>query len=275
MKTTLLLVVLVFTMAILRVASASTVTDETPKVVVTTTLIESAMKDLMGPSVEVVRLMPPGSCPGHFDLEPGQVADMASADLFIRHDYQAGLDAGFARSGLDTGRVVSLSSLPAFTIPSNYVAMCAELTARLVRKWPEKENLIRQGLQSIQSKAVDTERDSRLQTESLRGRKVLCARYQKDFCEWIGLNVVAAFNAGTDESAWQLNRAVDMAKTAGAEAVIGNLQWGPQHLEALSEATGLPGIMLSNFPESGEGAYWTLVEKNVNTLLEGFHDAGH
>ncbi len=252
------------------------IATETPKVVVTTTLIEAAVRDLMGPGVEVVRLLPPGSCPGHFDLEPGQVADMASARLFIRHDYQAGLDMGISKSGLDTGRVVSLASLPAFTIPSNYVAMCAELTDRLVREWPEKEDLIRQGLQSIQSQAVDTEQSSRLQTERLRERKVLCARYQNDFCRWIGLNIVAVFDAGTDESAWQLNRAVNMAKTAGAEAVIGNLQWGPQHLKALSEAADLPGIMLSNFPESGrEGAYWALVAKNVGALLEGFHDADH
>ena len=278
MKKTLLsaLVILVFIVAASLDAQVSGTAPETPKMAATTTLIESAVNDLMDQSVEVVRLLPPGSCPGHFDLEPGQVAAMASARLFIRHDYQAGLDDGFAKSGLDTGRVVSLTSLPAFTIPSNYVAMCAELTARLVREWPEKENLIRQRLRSIQNKAVDMERDSRLQTERLRGRKVFCALYQKDFCEWIGLHVVAAFNAGTDESAWRLNRAVDMAKTAGAEAVIGNLQGGPQHLEALSEATGLPGIMLSNFPESGgEGAYWALVSKNVNALLEGFHDARH
>jgi zinc transport system substrate-binding protein len=278
MKTTYLSVIVLLTLTALASLYAQPVgiATETPKVVVTTTLIESAMRDLMGQNIEVVRLLPPGSCPGHFDLEPGQVAAMASARLFIRHDYQAGLDEGFAKSGLNTGRVVSLTSLPAFTIPSNYVAMCTELTVRLVHEWPEKENLIRQGLQAIQSKAVDTERDSRLRTKRIRARKVLCARYQKDFCQWIGLNVVAVFNAGTDESAWQLNRAVDMAKTAGAEAVIGNLQWGPQHLEALSEATGLPGIMLSNFPERGsEGAYWALVSKNVNALLEGFHDAGH
>ena len=242
-----------------------------PRVVVTTTLIESAVKDLLGDEVEVVRLLPPGSCPGHFDLEPGQVSALSSARLFIRHDYQAGMDTGFAKSGLDTGRVVSLVSYPSFAIPSNYVALCAELVPSLVREWPEKEKLIRHGLQSVQGKAVDVERNIRLQTKRLQGRKILCARYQKDFCEWIGLVVVAVFNAGTDESAWQLNRAVDMGKTAGAEVVVGNLQWGPQHLKALSEAANLPGMMLSNFPSlGGEGAYWFFVKNNVDALLKGF-----
>lgn len=252
-------------------AAAVLASSVEPGVVVTTTLIESAVKDLLGSEIEVVRLLPPSSCPGHFDLEPGQVSALSSARLFIRHDYQAGLDAGFAKSGLDTGRVVSLASYPSFAIPSNYVALCVELVPSLVREWPEKKALIRRGLQSVQGKAADVERDIRLQTKRLQGRKILCARYQKDFCEWIGLTVVAMFNAGTDESAWQLNRAVDMAKTAGAEAVVGNLQWGPQHLRALSEATGLPGIMLSNFPESGdEGACWVFVNSNVAALLKDF-----
>ena len=123
----------------------------------------------------------------------------------------------------------------------------------------------------VRRKAAAAEKRISGRAERLADRKVLCARYQRDFCQWMGLSVVAIFHAGSDESAWQLNRAVDMARTAGAEAVVGNQQWGPRHLEALAEASGLPGIMLSNFPDSGEaGAYWRLLNASVNALLKGF-----
>jgi zinc transport system substrate-binding protein len=238
--------------------------------VVTTTLIETAVRDLMGPDLPIVRLMPPGSCPGHFDLDPGQVRHLATATLFIRHDFQAGLDTGVSKSGLQTNRIVAISSCPAFTIPTSYVAMCEELADRLAQTWPDKAADIQARLKDVKSKAADAESKRAGRAERLRGRKVLCARYQRDFCQWMGLNVVAIFQAGTDESAWQLNRAVDMARTAGAEAVVGNRQWGPRHLEALAEASGLPGIMLSNFPDSGEtGAYWRLLAANVDALLKG------
>lgn len=240
-------------------------------IVVTTTLIETAVRDLMGDGAPVVRLMPPGSCPGHFDLDPGQVRRLSSAGLFIRHDFQGRLDAGVAKSGLSTNRIVALASRPAFTIPAHYTAMCAELAERLARAWPEKAAGIQTGLAGVRSRAAEAEKALAARTARLRGRKVLCARYQRDFCRWLGLDAVASFQAGTDESAFQLSRAVDMARTAGAEAVIGNQQWGPRHLEALAEASRLPGIMLSNFPDGGEaGAYWRLLEANLSALQKGF-----
>ncbi len=241
-----------------------------PAVVVTTTLIETAVRDLMGPDVPILRLMPPGSCPGHFDLDPGQVKNLSSAALFIRHDFQSGLDAGVAKSGLETNRIVGIVSRSAFTIPSNYVAMCEELADRLAQTWPDKAAGIDSGMTGIKRKAADAEKGFARRAERFQGRKVFCARYQRDFCQWLGLNVVSTFQAGTDESVWQLSRAADMARTGGAEAVIGNRQWGPHHLEALTEASGLPGLMLSNFPDSGEaGANWRLFDANVNALLKG------
>ena len=239
-------------------------------VVVTTTLLETAIRDLMGDELPIIRLMPPGSCPGHFDLEPGQVKSLASAILFVRHDFQAGLDADVAKSGLETNRIVAIASRPAFTIPEQYAAMCEELADRLAKTWPDRAAGVQAGLADVKRRAKAAEESLGDRSKRLQGRKVLCARYQRDFCRWIGLNVVVVFQAGTDESAWQLNRAVDMAKTAQAEAVVGNRQWGPRHLDALAEAAGLPGIMLSNFPDSGKaGAYWRLFDANVSALLEG------
>lgn len=236
----------------------------------TTTLIETAVRDLLGPDIPVVRLLPAGACPGHFDLDPGHAGALAAATLLVRHDYQAGLDAGVAKAGLETSRLVSVSSRPAFTIPSNYVAMCEELAARFTQTWPDQAAGIRTQLAEVRRKAAAEGQRQASRAERLALRKALCARYQRDFCQWLGLNAVAVFQAGADESAWQLNRAVDMAKAAGAEVVIGNRQWGPRHLQALTEAAGLPGIMLSNFPDDGEaGAYWRLLDANVTALLKG------
>lgn len=235
---------------------------------VTTTLIETAARDLLGDSVRITRLLPPGSCPGHFDLAPEQVQQLTSAALFIRHDYQAGYDAQCAKAGVAPDRIVSLASHPTYAIPSNYVALCTALCHALAQLWPEQAPAINARLAAIQARAVEVEARMRGQTAPLKGRKVLCARYQKDFCAWAGLEVVAVYSMEVDGSAWQLSRAVDMAQTAGAQAVIGNLQWGPRHLAALAEATGLPGIMLSNFPAEGAaGAYWDFAQSNVVALL--------
>lgn len=246
------------------------------RVVVTTSLIETAVRDLLGDRCDVVRLLPAGSCPGHFDIEPSHVKALAGAEAFIRHDFQAGLDASAARAGVKAENTISVTSLPAFTIPSNYVAMCRELADNIAEIRPNLKDLLAVRVKALAARADEVEKDVQARAAMWRGRRVLAAHYQRDFCEWLGLDVVAVFHAGTDESAWQLNRAVDMAKTAGAEAVIGNLQWGPKHLNALCEATGLPGAMLSNFPSNGEaGAYWRLLEENVSAVMRIWDGRGH
>ncbi|MGQ9661125.1 MAG: metal ABC transporter substrate-binding protein [Kiritimatiellia bacterium] len=239
-------------------------------VVVTTTLVETAVRDLLGNSVNVVRLLPPGSCPGHFDLEPSQVQNLLGARLFIRHDFQDAVDTTLRKSRLDPGRIVALPSRSALTIPTNYVAMCAALAEHLTKTWPERGDGIRAALDRIRKRANEAEEKAANLRSRLRGRRVLCAQYQREFCAWLGLEIAAIFQAGTDESAWQLARAIDMARIQHAQAVVGNLQWGPRHLKALAEATGLPGIMLSNFPESGEAdAYWQLFSANLEALARG------
>ena len=252
-------------------AAPSAKGERTDTVVVTTTLIETAVHALVGDDVSVLRLLPPGACPGHFDLDPRQVKHLASADLFVRHDFQGGLDAGVAKSGLEARRIAELTSRPAFTIPAACVAMCEELAGHLESIWPNKKEDIRKRLDLIRTRAAHETRTAEEALKDLKGRKVLCAQYQSDFCGWAGLDVVAKFQMGTDDSAWQLSRAVDQARVAGAEAVVGNLQWGTRHLKALTEATKLPGIMLSNFPDGGEAEdYWRLLHANLQALLRGF-----
>lgn len=240
--------------------------------VVTTSLIETALRDLLDEQVVIDRLLPAGSCPGHFDLGPEHIETLARADIFVRHDFQSDWDKMAERAGVPPEKIISVTSLPAFTIPFQYVLMCTELATNLLGRRPDLDTLLSQNLESIKAWAERAERESRDKAATLRGRKVLAAHYQRDFCEWLGLTVVASYHAGTDESAWQLNRAVEMGRLAGAEAVVGNLQWGPKHLAALSEAAKLPGIMLSNFPKDGmRGAYARLLDENISAILRGFH----
>ncbi len=239
-------------------------------IAVTTTLIETAVRELAGDDVPLIRLMQPGACPGYFDIDPGQANRIAGASLIIRHDYQAALDTGIMRFGLPRERILAVTSRPAFTVPAHYAAMCAELTPHLARIWPKRAEAIKKQLLEINQKAASAQTNISERSGGLRGRKVISAGYQRQFCEWIGLHVVAVFWSGMDESAQQLSRTVHQARTAGAEAVIGNKQWGTRHLHALSEATGLPGIMLDNFPENGRaGAFWILLEANTRALLNG------
>lgn len=241
-----------------------------PRVVVTTTLLETALRELLGEGASITRLLPPGSCPGHFDIGPSDARALAGARLVVRHDYQAAMDAAFRATGVPPLHVLSVTSRPSFAIPTAFADLVAELAAALCERRLLQSAVLDARVAALTERAKRAEQLALERLAPYRGRKVLAAYYQRDFCRWAGLDVVAVFHAGADESAWQLSRAVDMAHTAGAVVVIGNRQWGERHLKALSEACRLPGIMLSNFPERGDaGAFWEFFESNVEALARG------
>lgn len=59
-------------------------------IVVTTSMLESAASEVLPVSqrIDIVRLLSPSSCPGHFDLSPRIVPTLHSAVMVVRHDYQ-------------------------------------------------------------------------------------------------------------------------------------------------------------------------------------------
>ena len=63
-----------------------------PTVVVTTSLIESAVVDVSAGTVETYRMIPPGACPGHYDVSPRDLQTIASSAAVFRHDYQEYID---------------------------------------------------------------------------------------------------------------------------------------------------------------------------------------
>jgi hypothetical protein len=110
--------------------------NERPVVVVTTSLIATAVRDVAGEAVDVETLMAAGTCPGQFDLEPQQARRVRSAALVIRHQFQGFLDARFAAAGISADAVVAPTFEEPLTVPENYVRFCEAVAAEFVRRIP-------------------------------------------------------------------------------------------------------------------------------------------
>lgn len=241
------------------------------QIVVTTSLLESAVRDVGGNDFHVFRLVPPGSCPGHFDATPADLERIVNAPLFIRHDYQSALDAKLGRAGKRPRRCLSIPDQGAQTIPANYLAVCRQTCDALCALLPDKARALKsrlaQTVESINLVASKTATDA----APLRGKAVITSRLQADFCRWLGLTVAATFDNGDQASLRGIEQAIKQARESGAKAVVCNLQRGLREGQVLAERLGLPLIILSNFPEtrSGKGGYPALLRGNVNALLRG------
>ena len=52
------------------------------KVVTGTSLIANIVEDISGDKVVVRNVIPPGSCPGHYDIKPGEIETLAEGDVY-------------------------------------------------------------------------------------------------------------------------------------------------------------------------------------------------
>ena len=238
-----------------------------PVVVVTTSLLAAAVSEVAGDAVEVETLLPPGTCPSYFDLEPGQVRRAAGAVLFLRHDFQPFLDAKLAAIGVDANRRGVLELGGANCIPANYARLCGGVAAALALRLPAAAPGFRARATEVTRRATEIEPRLRERVAPLRGRAVLVALRQVGFVKWLGLDVAAEFPATEDPPAAAIATAVDAARAAHVVAVIGNVPNGRRTPETLAAARKVPVVMFENFPSSNApGGYWAMVDANLAAL---------
>jgi len=59
-----------------------------PGIVAGSTLIDDIAQDVAGDKLEVHNLIPPGMCPGHYDVKPSDVETLANSKAIIIHNWQ-------------------------------------------------------------------------------------------------------------------------------------------------------------------------------------------
>jgi ABC-type Zn uptake system ZnuABC Zn-binding protein ZnuA len=244
--------------------------EQTRTIVVTTSMLERATLDLVADlqSVRVERLLPPGSCPGHFDLSPRVVPILRSAALVIRHSYQDVLEQKLISLGASDVSIVKAPTPDSLVIPENYVALAESIEAALERTFPARAARIRFSLDALRRHALRVAQDARSRTRSIRGAPVIASAHQASFCRWLGLEVLAEIPRPEDVSPRHMAGLLAMKPLI----VVGNLQEGDQTVRALGERLGVPVAMLSNFPDvEGYGeTHGDLVQANVLRIIEAW-----
>lgn len=242
-----------------------------PKIATTTSYLEAAARDLLGDNLSVVRLAEPGTCPGHFDIRPSQVAELRQCRALIRFDFQKSLDAKLAATDPNQPRVAPVSLPGGMCRPDSYLAACRQVADHLVALDLLARTNADTRHQAITSRlnALSREATNRLAQAGLAGSPVIASAHQRDFCEWLGLRVVATFRAADTASIGEIEEAIDAGKLAQIKRVIGNLPEGRRTADALGERLKARVVVFENFPavRNGRVSFDEMLSANVETLL--------
>jgi len=238
--------------------------------------IAGAVRDIADGKLEVTTFIPPGMCPGHYDVKPGDIEALANSDLFIIHNWQqkmaniTGLIEATNNPDLPI-RVIDIADDP--MLPSYQIAMVDKISLILSEIYPKDSDYYQESAANrkevISAKEVDLK--DRLKKANVSGIKVLCAEMQAGFIKWAGFDVVVSYGRPEDFSAGEMEQLLTKGNQAGVLLVIDNLQsGGTENSEGIARDTGAIQVVISNFPGGFENTEtWDkAVDKNIDLLLE-------
>jgi ABC-type Zn uptake system ZnuABC Zn-binding protein ZnuA len=243
------------------------------KIVATTSLIAEIVADIGDDAVEIAPLIPPASCPGHFDIKPSDMKLLAEARLFFLHSWQGRTfsDGIIRASGNPALRKAVLDVPGNWMTPPVQVAATERIAAVLAEADPARADDYRSAAERRKDEIqkIGAAQTQRLAQAGVRGIRVLANDMQADFVRWAGFQVVGAFGRGEDLSPREVEDAIRLGREHAVRLVIDNLQSGKQAGIGIAKEIGSVQVTLSNFPGGFEGTetWEKAIVKNVDLLI--------
>lgn len=263
------IIILVF-MIYVPISEASQI--KKPVIIASTTMIGSLLKDIAGEDFEILVLIPPASCPGHFDLKPNIVQKIKYASLIVCHSFQKDIQKIFRQYLKDDRKWIILKENNSTTIPKYYIQAGEFLLDELSKRFIDKIVFMRRNWQIKKERISELEKKYLEIFRKIESYKypVLVAYRQKEFIEYWGFKVIGVFDSIEGDNLKTLSYIIEEGKKHKAKAVIGNLQNGDRQAKIISEKLSVPYFMLSNFPgiDGKNFSYEELLNSNCAKLIK-------
>lgn len=243
------------------------VNTKKPRNIVTSdTILSGMIASLLPPNrYSVEAILPPGQCPGHYDVKLSDVEKMKKADLNVSFRGMSFMD----KAGLDNETQILLDTGGRnWMAPDSYIYGLGILADELLKRFPEdREEIIKRKEGTI--RAVKAESNSlmeKINEAGIFGKPIIASSMQKDPLEWMGFQILGDYGRQEAMSSREVVQLSKIGKDQKAIMVVDNLQSGPDVGKGIAETLGVPHIVLTNFPS--EKGYLATLRENVDIVLE-------
>ena len=244
-------------------------------IVTGSSLIADLAQDIADGKLEIHNLIPPGMCPGHYDVKPSDVETLADSKAFIIHNWQQDKAniTGLIEAANNPDLIIKVIDVPdAPMVPEVESESADKIAQALSDIDPEnsayyKEKAVEK-TEAILAKGKEIK--NRLQQAKVDEVKVICSGMQAGFVKWAGFDTVATYGRPEDLSVAEVEKLVVEAKEAGVALVIDNLQSGATAAsETMAQDIGAAQVTISNFPGGFEGTetWEKAIDKNIDLIL--------
>lgn len=242
-----------------------------PRLAVTSSYIESALRDLVADAIEVERLVEPGTCPGHFDVRPAQVRRLNDCVAMLRFDFQQSLDRQVESIG--SLRVFPLTATGGMCEPQTYLEVCGQVGEALRQLGLVDEAALASRLETLGARLqrqLAPQIESDVAAAGMTGAAVIASGHQSAFCRRLGLRVIATIGGSDSTSIRRIDDAVRLGVAERCRLVIANRPEGTQLATSLASRLGAELVVFDNFPAMNpqQPDFEAMVRQNVRALLD-------
>ena len=248
--------------------------NKQPEIAVANSYLRCVVKDVCGYQMEVMSLVPPGMCPGHFDISPSQVNQLGGCSVLLLFDFQHKIGDSLSRLKERGLKIRTVECPEGLCLPETYLTIARSVADALSKDNPAKRTEYYNRLELIKNQFDDLSAGihKKMEQSELIGTKVVTSGHQAVFADWLGLDVVATFAGSDTETPTSINQCLRQAKDKAVRFVIANKQEGTELATALAERLNADMVVFSNFPsgrsdnDSTPGFNLLLLE-NISSLL--------
>ena len=258
------------------IVSASCSKAPREEIIAGTVLVKGLVQDIAGEDAAVRALIPPGMCPGHFDMKPSDVDALAACKVFLVQSWQrkmANVSQLVKTAGIPAERIVEVGTDGNWMVPPLYSEAVGAVAQALAVVEPGMAALYEQRA-AERAKAVEAlgaALKKRLDAVPAGGVKVMCGQIQEPLVRWAGFEIVDTYGRPEDLSVADVERLVKTGRDAKVAVVVDNLQSGDTRVsQAFAREIGAVHVVLSNFPGGlpDTDTWDKACTKNVDLLLD-------
>lgn len=249
------------------------------QIVCTNSALADFTSNILTENVTIEYIMPAGACPSHFDTSPSDVSKIVNADIIISLGWEPWLESLLNKSGNSEYTEIKCLGLGEWNLPTGAISYVQTIADGLKTAIPAKDMTIKNNedtyIALINDKA--NELKSQIEKQNLSNRKIVSMEWQKDFLEWIGLNVTHYY---APPERLSLQDEIDVINAASQQeicAVVDNLQSGTEFGARVASETGISHVIFSNFPGAvpNTDTYLEMITYNTDQLINGITSFDH
>jgi len=258
----------------------SSCAQPTADIMAGSSLITDIIQDVADGKLTAYTLIPPGMCPGHYDVKPSDLETLANSEVLIIHNWQQNMKniTELVEAADNPDLVIKVIDVPDMPMVPQIQAETIDKIAQALSEIDRENSAYYQEKAAERTQAILAKGDEvkdKFQAANVSGVKVLCVEYQAGFAEWAGFDVVATYSRPEDLSVADVEELVVEAKEAGVALVIDNLQSGAtSNSETMAQDIEAIQVTISNFPGGFENTetWEKAIDKNADLLLEALNE---